>query len=383
MHQYAKFYLILLHLLMLSTAIAADNNEQVSAELEAVNTAIDEIQGWLVDANERQSVEEQNLRAAEQELAEVSQSTATIEQALDQTRAELNSLQRRSAILANSKTEQSAVLAQAIRATYMTGQQSVVKLLLNQEDISKSARMLHYSRVFSESQLTKIEAFQDTLDEMSVVNNELEIRLGDLDRQQNELNRMMLALTVAKSTREHAIADLNQSITTRNSELQQLENNQAELQELIEEIASAMEQVRSVTDLPPFTDQRGKLPLPADGPVISRFGSRYGDGNLTRQGITVGVDVGTPVQAVHSGRIVFSDWLRGTGWLVIVDHGGGYMSLYGSNLSLSKQAGDWVNAGDILASSGTGGDRNAPGIYFEIRYHGEAQNPSSWIDAGN
>ena len=86
---------------------------------------------------------------------------------------------------------------------------------------------------------------------------------------------------------------------------------------------------------------------------------------------------------MHDGRIVFSDWLRGTGWLVIVDHGGGYMSLYGSNQSLSKQAGDWVNAGDILAGSGTGGDRNTPGIYFEIRYHGEAQNPSSWIGAGN
>ena len=123
------------------------------------------------------------------------------------------------------------------------------------------------------------------------------------------------------------------------------------------------------------------------GQLINPFGSRYGDCELRRQGITIEVSEGTPVQAVHSGRVVFSDWLRDSGLLVIVDHGQGYMSLYGANQALSKQAGDWVGAGDIVSTSGianelAGNRENSQtrlGIYFEIRHHGEAQDPAQWL----
>ena len=117
--------------------------------------------------------------------------------------------------------------------------------------------------------------------------------------------------------------------------------------------------------------------------MIERFGERVGSSDLRRQGIVLRAEEGTPVQAIHGGRVVFANWLRGSGLLIIVDHGEGFMSLYGANQALSRSAGDVVSAGDILATSGhtsTGSEGSRAGIYFEIRVHGQAENPADWIE---
>lgn len=364
-------------------SFAAENRDQAQQELEAVDTAIEEIQSWLLDAHEKQSREEKNLQEAEKEIAAVSHSVSTIQENLSQTESQLDLLRNRSAQLESDKTGQGEILAQAIRTAYMAGEQSPIKLLLSQEDISEGARMLYYYRLFSESQVEKIEAFQNTLDEIAEVDRDLEGKADELSTQQNQLQRQVLALNEAKTGRERALLSLRASISSRGSELEQLEIDQAQLQQLIDQINRAIERIPPSVGQTPFIEQRGKLLLPAEGPILSRFGTRYGDGDLRRQGITIGVSEGTAVQAVHAGRIVFSDWLRGSGLLVIVDHGDGYMSLYGANQALSRQAGEWVNSGDILATSGAGSDQNPPGIYFEIRLHGEAQNPATWINSTN
>lgn len=383
MHPFSKSLIILLQvslaLLAQADVFAADNNRKPQQELDAVSTAIVEIQSWLREANDRHSTQEQNLHQAEMAIVRVDQAVAATRLSLGETESAMDSLRIRSTQLQAAKTQQSDALAQTIRAAYMTGEQSMLRLLLNQQDISHSARMLHYYRLFSASQIEKIEVFQTTLDDIAKVDSELTSTASQLSTQQTKLNRQMLALNTAQSERERAIVALNASITARGSELEQLEINQAELQQLIEQINRAIERTPASVALTSFVQQRGKLALPAAGAIVSHFGSRYGDGNLTRQGITIGVSAGTPVQAVHAGRVVFSNWLRGSGLLVIVDHGDGYMSLYGANQGLAKAAGDWVDAGDILATSGSGPDRNTPGLYFEIRHHGAAQDPLHWL----
>jgi len=357
---------------------AAENLEQTEADLTVVTAAIIDIQNWMAEAGARYSGAEKNLRDAEEEIAAVSQSAVATGRLLVETESELELLHSSINRLEDEKAQQGVLLAQSIRAAYMAGERSALKLLLNQQDLSRSARLLHYHRLFAESRIEKIESFQNTLDDISTANIELESRLLSFGDQKSELEQKLLALNAARSRREQALSELTASISSRSGELEQLEINRAGLEALLKQIAEAMARVQSVANLAPFIDQRGKLPLPADGPVINQFGSRYGEGALARQGITIGVAEGTPVQAVHAGRIVFSDWLRGSGLLVIVDHGEGYMSLYGANEALSKAAGDWVNAGEVLATSGSRGDRSA-GVYFEIRYHGAAQNPSIWL----
>jgi septal ring factor EnvC (AmiA/AmiB activator) len=366
---------------------AAESSEQAQQDLAAVGNAIGEIQSWLIEAKSTQSIEIQNLQQADLQISTLSQSVTATQAALAETESEIAFLSREAGQLSSEKTAQSKILEQAIRTAYMAGNQSAIELLLNQEDISKSARMLHYHRLFTQAQLDSIASFQETLDEVQTVNQQLEFNVADLEQEQLTLSNSLQSLSDSKIERELALNQLRADIASRSSQLEQLEIDQVQLQDLLEQINRAVADIPAAMQHSPFDAQLGKLPMPVTGQITDRFGSRYGEGNLTRQGITIAVSEGTPVQVIHPGRVVFSDWLRGTGLLVIVDHGSGYMSLYGANQALSKQAGDWVDTGDIVSTSGmaneltgnSGDTQASPGMYFEIRHHGEAQNPAQWF----
>jgi septal ring factor EnvC (AmiA/AmiB activator) len=366
---------------------AAESSEEAQQELAAVGNAIGEIQSWLSEARSTQSIEIQNLQQADLQISTLSQSVTAIQAALAETESEILSLSREADQLSSEKTAQSKILAQAIRNAYVAGNHSAIELLLNQEYISKSARMLHYHRLFTQAQLDSIASFQKTLDAVQTVNQQLESNVADLATEQLTLSNSLQSLNDSTIERERALNQLRADIASRSSQLEQLEIDQVQLQDLVEQINRAIADIPAATQRSPFDSQLGKLPMPVNGQITDRFGSRYGEGDLTRQGITIAVSEGTPVLAIHPGRVVFSDWLRGTGLLVIVDHGQGYMSLYGANQALSKQAGNWVDTGDIVSTSGvtnelTGNQRNrqaSPGMYFEIRHHGEAQNPAQWL----
>jgi murein hydrolase activator len=375
----ARFFLLSVFISIASLVLAAENAEQAQEDLDAINSAISDISNWLQEASSRQSSAEQQLEAAALEVTQVTQAMTSLENTIAEKQNELIDLQTRQSSITEEISEQQTLLQQAIRVAYITNDQSFLKMLLNQEDFSESSRMLYYSRVFSEAQTAKIENYQASLIELAEVNDNLSMTLAGLNEEQTQLQLQSAELINAQENRATALVRVNAEIAERNSELENLEVSQAEISALIEEIRRAMEGVTSFADVPPFENSRGELPPPTSGQITSRFGSSYGDGNLIRQGIMFGAELGTPIQAVHAGRIVFSDWLRGSGLLVIVDHGEGYMSLYGSNQSLAKQAGEWVDVGDVIATSGNGGATNRPGLYFEIRHRGEAQNPASWL----
>lgn len=366
---------------------AAQSSEEARQELAAVGDAIGEIQSWLIEAKSTQSIEIRNLQQADLQISTFSQSITATQVALTETESEIASLSREADQLSIEKSTQSKILEQAIRTAYMSSNQSAIELLLNQEDISKSARMLHYQRLFTKAQLDSIASFQDTLDEVQTVNQQLESNAAGLEQEKLTLSNSQQSLNDSKIERELALNQLRADIASRSSQLEQLEIDQAQLQALIKQINRAVADIPAAMQRSPFDSQLGKLPMPVTGQIIDRFGTRYGEGDLRRQGITIAVSEGTPVQAIHPGRVVFSDWLRGTGLLVIVDHGQGYMSLYGANQALSKQAGDWVDTGDIVSTSGmaneltgnSGDSQASSGMYFEIRHHGEAQNPDQWF----
>tara|TARA_B110000444_G_scaffold253563_1_gene284643 strand:- start:503 stop:1702 length:1200 start_codon:yes stop_codon:yes gene_type:complete len=365
---------------------AAGNSKDTQQELAAVGDAISKIQSWLTEAKSTQSEELQSLQQADLQISTLSQSVTATTAALAETASEIASLSQQADQLNALKAEQSKILEQAIRTAYMTSNQGAIELLLNQEEISKSARMLHYHRIFTQEQLRHIASFQETLDEFQNVNQQLESKTADLEKEQLTLKNSLQSISESKVERELALRKLRDDIVSRSTQLEQLKIDQLQLQELIEQINRAVADIPAAMRRSPFGLQLGKLPMPVNGQITDRFGSRYGEGDLTRQGITIAVSEGTPVQAIHPGRVVFSDWLRGTGLLVIVDHGQGYMSLYGANQALSKQAGDWVDAGDVVATSGMANEltesreiSQTPGMYFEIRHHGEAQNPAQWF----
>ena len=371
---------------LLSIALhAAENTRQPQAELDAVNSAIADIQGWLQEAQASYSVEQANLRAAELQIDSTSRELNEIQQALATATAEQQDLQQQLTALEADKTSQQQMLEQVLRAAYMQGESNLLKMMFNQEDPARSARMLHYYSVFATTQIEVVLRYQTTLDSIAQTQSNLAAVAEQLQMQQTKLQAEAEALALGKQSRQAALAQLQRSIAARNDELEQLQIDQQQLQQLITEINRAIERIPPPSPRSPFSAQKGALSQPAPGSIVANFAAQYGDGNLRRQGISIATPEGTPVQAVHGGRVVFADWLRGTGLLVIIDHGDGYMSLYGNNQALAVEAGAQVNSGQVIATAGGAGRNNGTGspseqaLYFEIRHHGTPQNPTDWL----
>ena len=375
-----KVWLLGTTLLAAVSVSSAQEREQAEQELSSVTAAIESIQVWLNEAASRQSEEESRLRETGLQLSENQQAYTSLSARVETTQAELGSLQQQLTGLEAQKTEEEELLLTLLRAAHMTSDSSFLKTLLNQEKSGEVARQLHYAQRFSRYQTEQIASFQATLQELESVRQSLTSTLSELNDQQTQLAERSAELEASKLAREQALASLRSSINSRSAEMEQLEISQAELQLLIAEITRAMEGISSFADVPPLADSRGELPRPVTDSVVRSFGSRYGGGSLVRQGMSFAPNPGSPVRAIHPGRVVFADWLRGSGLLVVLDHGGGYMSLYGHNEALAVDSGSWVDVGDVLATSGINSSDADAGLYFEIRRDGEPQDPSAWLD---
>jgi septal ring factor EnvC (AmiA/AmiB activator) len=206
---------------------------------------------------------------------------------------------------------------------------------------------------------------------------------------QEELRTLRVQQQQARNTLESdrkrrgvLLASLNKRVAVQSRELERLREDEARLAKLLTEIDKAFTDVPLPSDLKgAFGTLRGKLALPARGRVIARYGQPKGVGTLRWRGLFLAGEEGQPVQAVARGRVAYADWLRGFGLLLILEHGDGYMSLYGHNQSLHKQVGEWVEARDTVGRLGTTGDAPQPGVYFEIRHHGQPRDPTLWVKA--
>ncbi len=186
-------------------------------------------------------------------------------------------------------------------------------------------------------------------------------------------------LELAGEKRERIIAALNLQLQSKAQELEGLQANEKQLQSLLIELQDVL------ADIPldpaantPFSSRKGKLPWPATGRISASFGSTREVGKLRWDGVLIEAPEGREVRSVHYGRVAFADWLRGFGLLLIIDHGDGYMSLYGYNQSLFKETGEWVEAGEVIAQVGSSGGRSSTGVYFGIRHNGEPVDPKGW-----
>ena len=360
-------------------AAATQEREQTERDLSEVSAAIAEIQAWLQQATTRETEQESALRKTQLALSDAQQTLSEQAQALAAARAEQQSLQQQSRALLASKHEQERALAALLQHAYINRKDNALKSLLNAKSLSEGARQLQYTRYLSEFQLDRIETFNATLSELAAMDAEAAQNLSLMERQQQEATRLETELAQARESQAAALGELRNNIASRSSAMTQLETQHSELQQLIEEVTRALRDVSSFDQITPLADSRGKLPPPVDEPVTQAFGATYGGGSLVRQGLSYAPNPGNPVRAIHAGRVVFADWLRGSGLLVVLDHAQGYMSLYGHNEALTVSGGDWIDAGEVLARSGiNSSDRNA-GLYFEIRHNGEPQDPTAWL----
>src|SRR5271170_3483649 len=290
---------------------------------------------------------------------------------------------RRAALATEKKTretqlaENRAALAGQMRAAYLIGRQEPLKLLLNQKDPALAGRMFAYYSYFGRARAGQIKLIEEDVQRIGELEGELEAedaKLAELEKQQRtQLN----ALEAAREQRSHVLATLEAQSHTRAQNLARLKSEQAGLEKLLRELRAALERF-PVEGNDAFTRLRGKLNWPVNGQLVARFGEARA-GGVHWDGVLVATERGSPVKAVCQGRVIYADWLPGLGLLTIVDHGVGYLSLYGHNEKLLKAVGDEVAAGDTIASAGDSGGSSRPELYFEIRKAGKPVDPRPWF----
>ena len=267
---------------------------------------------------------------------------------------------------------------QHIRAAARMGATSPLKVMLNQEDPNSVARVARYFGYFAEARLESTRALEATLADLA----DSEVQLQDETEalaEQRELARVQRdELQEKRSDARAIVARYTAGFDSINTRLNQLRANEQDLIDLLESLRASIFNIGQPNEVVPFASRKGQLALPLEGPLIKRFGELRPEGRVKWTGVLIEAELGTPVKAIHYGRVVFADWLRGFGLLMIISHDNGYMSLYGHNQVLLVEPGEWVNPGQIIGETGTSGGQPLPTTYFEIRAAGQPIDPMLW-----
>ncbi|MGM0449487.1 MAG: murein hydrolase activator EnvC family protein [Pseudomonadota bacterium] len=369
--------------ILLGTALAApaQEDEQAARErLDEVKQAIESVSHWLEDARADEDAHLTRLREAEEAVARSQRRLNRINSEIDGLDDELADLEQRNRELESDADRGRETLREVVRSAWRQGDQAALRLFLSQEDPGKAARLLQWHQQLGDHTQQQLAELSDTLKALEESRQETEATRERLASKRKESREQQDKLQQRQSEREQRLAELRQQIEKRESKLSSLREDRERLEDLVQEMTESISSIEAPGDVRPFSELRAKLPWPVDGDVSNHFGDAVGNSGMQANGIRIRADEGTPVSAVHYGRVVFANWLRGFGLMIIIDHGNGFMSLYGNNDTLSRSAGEWVQAGETIARAGNSGGRSKTGLYFEIRRNGQPENPEDWLE---
>jgi septal ring factor EnvC (AmiA/AmiB activator) len=354
---------------------------KAEAELQAVKTEIERITRQV-------SAEQVERDRLTNELRTSELSVGKLRDALSEVRRErAERAARRAALTAEQRVREAevqhnrAALAGQLRAAYLIGRQEPLKLLLNQKDPALAGRMFAYYSYFGRARAGQIKLIEDDMQRIAELDGELEAEDQQLAELEKRQRAQLHQLEQARTQRTQVLASLEAQSHTRAQNLERLRSQQAGLEKLLRELRTAMERF-PLEGNDAFARLRGKLAWPVSGRLVARFGDARA-GGVRWDGVLVATERGAPVKAVCQGRVIYADWLPGLGLLTIVDHGDGYLSLYGHNERLYKAAGEPVTAGEPIAAAGDSGGSSRPELYFEIRKGGKPVDPRPWFRAAS
>lgn len=274
--------------------------------------------------------------------------------------------------------EESGQLAAQVRAAYTSGNQERIKLLLNQQDPATAGRMMVYYQFLSDYRGDNIEKVKGIIDELATLHQ----KAADEDNRLAGLARAkyaeLMELNKGQERRQELLVALKSKMQQEGNEIEHLAAEEKDLARLIAELTSILSDY-PIRSEEPFSALKGQLTWPIAGRLLHDFGQPRASGHLKWNGVVLAAPRGREVRAVYHGRVVFADWLAGMGLLVIVDHGEGFMTLYGYNETTLKSAGEWVAPGDVIATVGNSGGQQQASLYFEIRQGTRPINPRTWI----
>jgi murein hydrolase activator len=364
----------------LALPAAQPDRKRTEANLRAVTERIERVQRQVQqDAVEKDRLN-RDLREAERSVARAQGELSRLRTERAQRTAARRELvaerERRQA--ERRRTE--ADLATQLRAAYLMGRNEPLKLLLNQRDPAQFGRNLTYYGYLGRLRAEQISQINDNIAKIDAITAQIDEENARLEELEGRQKVRVGELDAARRQRGQVLATLEKESRGRTATLQRLQQQRQQLDRLLKELSRVTESAPFDPN-DPFARLRGKLGWPVAGRLVTSFNDTV-VGSFRSNGIEIDADRGSNVLAVHEGRVIYSDWHPGRGLLIILDHGNGYLSLYGHNEQLFKTAGTRVQAGETIATAGDSGGRKRPGLYFEIRKAGKPVDPRGWFRSG-
>lgn len=372
-------------------AAAADAG-QAQKELRELRERIGALKNKLDAAEETRSEATDALRESEQAISDANRELRELARKSREAGARLGALRKSSAETGAVLRRQQDLLALMLRHQYMQGEPETLKLILSRVDPNDMARQLRYLGYVGRSRAQLVDGLRDNLRELDRLKEAMAAEVLSLSRIAAEQSAQKTKLEAEKHARAGVLAKISRDILAGQKQIQALRNNENRLTRLVEQLARLVrtpssgkprmrnEAVPADSGSQAFATLRGLLALPVRGELGSRFGSPRSDGGLTWKGLFIAARQGADVRAVAGGRVVYADWLRGFGNLLIIDHGDNYMTLYANVEALLRQVGDRIRGGETVATVGNSGGNDQSGLYFEMRHQGRAIDPLTWIN---
>ena len=348
-------------------------NEQ--EDLEKLRKRISALQQQLEQSSESRSEAADALRDSERAISASNRKLALLANKQRNATSDLNRLQQQSAQVRQDMQGLRTRLSALLYQQYIGGQQEYLPLLLGNGEPNQAARDLQYYGYIARAQAGWLSSLRGNLARLDELSSQARDKSAELAALQEEALLQKKSLEQERHARQQVLGRILAQIRLQNREIGRLHHNETQLSQLVEKLGEMISQANAS----PFESLRGRLILPVKGKVTNQFGTRRADTKTPWKGWFVRTQPGQEVRAVAAGQVVFADWLRGFGNLLIIDHGKGYMSLYGNNESLYKQVGDKLRGGDTIASTGNSGGNENSGLYFELRHAGEPLDPAKWI----
>ncbi len=404
--------LLVLAGLFLSQPVSANTKADKSkAELNALHKKIEALNKELNTSREAHRDAADELKDSEKAISEANRKLHELNQQQKKNREALAALEKQQSALVDTLEIQQQLLGKQLYQQYLHGQQNHLQIILQQEDPNEIARQLHYFSYVSKARAKLIDDMQDNLKQMTAINEKTTEALKEIEVLKIAQEEERKSLQAQKSERSKVLKKLSTQIANQRNEINKLKRDEKRLSSLVERLAKiAREQAAakrkqaqaaqkksadpkatapktiarnqalpsSQYDGSNFAALKGKLNLPVRGEVTNRYGAARQDTGVSWKGLFIRAPEGAEVKSVAKGSVVFADWLRGFGNLIIIDHGDGYMSLYGNNQSLLKNLGDDVKGGDTIAAVGNTGGNESAGLYFELRRQSKTFDPLAW-----
>lgn len=362
-----------------------DEAQRAAQEKEAARK-LDTVRGEIKALTEQQRATEgergeaaRSLREQELALAAVAKDAHALDDKLAAQQQKLDQLDAQRAQLETALESQREALGKLLRSAYALGHDEELKLLLQQDDVAAIARVLAYHHYFQRAQLERIDRLRGDLEQLADVQRTIRSATAEIAATRDARNAEIQRLEASRAEHAQFVAGIDAKLKDQGARIAALGKDEAALGQLLEKLRDVFADIpKQLTGEEPFAASRGRLAWPLQGKLVRAFGGADESGRKN-SGVLLAAKPGSAVRAISHGRVAFADWLRGYGLMIIVDHGDGYLSLYGGNETLLKDVGDWVDAGTAIATSGASGGQKTPGLYFELRVKGQPVDPRGWL----